>query len=362
LIILTAIGGFLMIGLLAMVTDVGWMYYQKNRLQTSVNAGWKAGYDELHRQLNSGSGVMSDDIRNRVSARVRDVFTLNGYTAGEAAAVTVQFSGVATFSGHLEVKAALPVSLFFARVMDYSWAMASADRGDNLIGTGTYDNGGGGEGIVPIGIPHGELEMGFDDQGKERFYYRPFTASEGFTIGREYLLRLGNPGKAATDGGGGGTGFVELLAGNSSHGSLDLGKKGGGANEYRDLFINGYKGMININDRLTLKTGQMEGPVDAARVERNDVRGERRVIIPIVDLPPESKTGNNSNCLTLYDLNGTNDPVRVIGFAVFRLLEPEETTRNAELGAWGMSGDGQLRGVFEQYVINPWEVPATALN
>ena len=45
--LLTAAISVLLVGVIAMVTDVGSLYYDHAKLQTATNAAWKAGFDKL---------------------------------------------------------------------------------------------------------------------------------------------------------------------------------------------------------------------------------------------------------------------------------------------------------------------------
>lgn len=333
LIVLTVISFVLIAGIITLVVDVGWMYYQKIRLETAVNASWQAGFDEMGRLLNSNNGSpLSSGQEATVAARVKDVFKQNNYTDTEANELAISFSGAASYSGHLEVHSNKQVGLFFATLLNHSVTQVGASRGDNLIGSGTFDDGGMGAGIVPIGIPHGEVYSEGEAQGNKEFLgYHPFGPGETFVASKTYLLRLGVP-----PGGVNPDSLGANLHWASNHGSLDLGGKGGGAAEYQTYFINGYPAPVNINDRINLKSGQMEGPVDQAIAARV-ASGEMRVVVPIVDVPDSAGV--------LYELNGTNTPVRVIGFAVFDLLPPDAGRTS-----------GMLYGNFVEYIVNPWDV------
>ncbi|MDN5278723.1 MAG: hypothetical protein PWR01_2688, partial [Clostridiales bacterium] len=44
---MTVFAAVFLVGITALVTDVGLLYYNQARLQTAVNAGWKAGFDRM---------------------------------------------------------------------------------------------------------------------------------------------------------------------------------------------------------------------------------------------------------------------------------------------------------------------------
>jgi len=361
ILILTVIGSLFILGICALVTDIGYAYFQKSRLQTAVNNAWRAGFDEYSRLLavhgdSNRPVTLTESEVSGIRARVQAVFQSNGYSGADANALTINIYGqgsLATYTGRLVVYSTQTFGLFFARAMNFEQMTVGASRGNNLVATGTYDDGGGFGGIVPIGIPHADIiPLGDSDKGKgggsgDPYSYKFFSGDEGFTVGKEYVLRLGqknNDGASSIPAG------YSTTTYSSNHGSLDLDQKGGGANEYRNYFINGYSGVIDINDRLNLKSGQMDGPVDFALEARCELgTPARRVTIPIVDIPPENHTTDT----LIYQLNGTSKPVRVIGFAIFDLILPGETTRAAELGDY--EGSGQLRGVFVRYLVHPNE-------
>lgn len=364
ILVLTVVGSLFVLGICALVTDIGFAYFQRSRLQTAVNNAWRAGFDEYSRLLALHGDAprpitLSPEELNGITRRVQAVFISNGYSSTDANALQITIFGqgtLATYTGRLVVQSNQTFGLFFARAMNFAQMTVGASRGNDLLATGTFDDGGAGDGnIVPIGIPHADIIPlspahgggKKDDGGNGDLYsYKFFTGEEGFIVGQEYVIRLGqksNGGAAQAP-----ANYSEATY-SSNHGSLDLDQKGGGGNEYRNFFINGYSGVIDVNDRLTLKSGQMDGPVDTALTTRCQLGTEsRRVIIPIVDIPPEVTTGET----LIYQLNGTNKPVRVIGFAIFDLLLPGESTR-AELGAF--EGSGQLRGRFVRYLVHPAE-------
>jgi len=158
---------------------------------------------------------------------------------------------------------------------------------------------------------------------------------------------------------------------------------GGGANDYRDRFEYGFNQPLQMNDRIIPEPGNQSGPTDQAVSFR--VNGDatyppnRRVLIPITDIPPEVPINNthNATAAAIYDLQGQDHPngaylpsqyafgssVRIIGFAVFEILDPSEYTRAGSTISAGDTGDlgnyqtGQVRGRFVEYYIKPGDVP-----
>jgi hypothetical protein len=177
----------------------------------------------------------------------------------------------------------------------------------------------------------------------------------------------------------GGVDGGELVVGKqkSNYGPIDPDNvNGGGANDYRDRFINGYNGPINLGDRLITEPGNQRGPTDQAVAEK--LTKNNVIIVPITDIPPEVKanSSHNADAQTVYDLQGSDHPngiydpssygfesaTRIIGFAKFRVLDPSEYTRDGDTYQTGDAGDlgqyqpGQVRGEFLGYVIKPGEV------
>jgi hypothetical protein len=97
----------------------------------------------------------------------------------------------------------------------------------------------------------------------------------------------------------------------SNYGPIDPDNyTGGGANDYRDRFMNGFNAPLNINDRLIAESGNMRGPTDQAvafRINGDlEIPPSRRIIVPITDIPPEVKANNpqNFSAKTIYDVQG----------------------------------------------------------
>jgi hypothetical protein len=158
---------------------------------------------------------------------------------------------------------------------------------------------------------------------------------------------------------------------------------GGGADDYRDRFINGFNAPLEVNDRIITIPGNKVGPTDEAvdtRVNGTDeYPPNRRIIVPITDVGPEIAYNNakNADANTAYDLQGNDQPggvydptlygfgasTRIIGFAEFEIIDPTEYNRDGEGYQPGDSGDlgpyqsGQVRGRFIRYIVKPGEIP-----
>jgi len=179
--ILTALGITFIVGMIGVVTDVGWMYASKNKLETAINAGWKAGFDEIKRIKSTVSGPLSASDKANVTLRVQEVILKNGYSTPDLLNVNIAFGSDDT----LTVTSSQTVGLFFARVIGHSSANVNAGRVD------TPDN----YAMIPIAIPHGTTK----DISKTRYLVDFFPESEvgpgnEFSTGTEYIIKLGNSG------------------------------------------------------------------------------------------------------------------------------------------------------------------------
>jgi hypothetical protein len=173
--LMTAGVALLMVGITALVTDVGYLYYSQARLQTAVNAGWKAGFDRMMDIQKTGKSFKPED-EVLVREHVKEVMKSNGFTDAELHDLEVTFPN----SSSLKVKSKQAIGLFFARVFDIESADVAANRDST-------DNGAG---IVPLGIPHGVTK----DFSKKLYSCAMFNETQGFAPGTEYILKLGSGG------------------------------------------------------------------------------------------------------------------------------------------------------------------------
>jgi hypothetical protein len=179
--VLAVFGSVLFLGLTAMVTDVGWMYYNQARLQTAVNAGWKGGYD---RMMELGP-PLDDTKKALIISRVREILKQNGYPDAQLSDIQVTFPQ----NRGLEVRDSKSVDLFFARTMNFNNASVAANRGN--------PNGVDGIGVVPLAIPHGVVkDLDRNVYSVERLNDPTFS----FASGSEYILKLGSGQPPPTEG------------------------------------------------------------------------------------------------------------------------------------------------------------------
>jgi len=352
---MTAAFGVVLLAVTALVTDIGFLYLEQARLQTAVNAGWKAGFDRMMQLKSAGTPILEEEHKQQIRQHVRDVMMSNGYTDEELNDIEIDFPN----NNQLLVRHKKDVGLFFAQVMDIRSSEVGADR-ENLDDLGA---------IIPLGIPHGITR----DVSPTKYRFEPFAPNEKFTVGKEYIIKLGEdaipqPGDAPWGvipknindkkdygfvigsiytikyGSGAQTDAGQGLNGN--FGALDVNSAfddghGGGASgkEYIDpndgkTYADNYEGWIKyglnlnkypglkIGDELWPETGNMAGPTRDGveyRIEHNmlDIR------IPVVPSFP----------------NGQSSMVKIIGFLNFRLSIVGGSGNNATVTGTYMGSD-----------------------
>lgn len=334
---ITALSGIFFLGVIATVTDVGYIYYNQSKLQTAVNAAWKAGFDKMIQIKSSGTPVLTSGDRDVIKQHIIEVIKANGYSDEDAASMEIIFEP----NNHLTLRSKKRVGLFFARALDINSAEVSAGRA-NMPGDS-------GSGIVPLAIPHGVAK----DVSPTKYRYDAFEGEEKFAANNEYLLKLGEDdlqssgdvapwGIVAINNGENfgytvGTEYIlkqspatdPLSPGN--FGCLDLdGSQGGGANDYYDWIINGYNGTLSIGNLVYPQTGNIAGKtVDGVQYRLDN--GMINIRIPVV-----SGFGN-----------GSSSQVEIIGFLNFRL-----TGHGLEEGKKGGSDKATVRAIFTGLVDN----------
>ena len=188
--VMTALSAIFMLGMTALVTDVGFLYYSQSRLQTAVNAGWKAGYDRMLEVVKGGyvpeaGGTQDNDIR----AHISEVMQQNGISTAGLKSLVISYTPLVPrqFPGYyLRVEATQNVGLFFAKIVNFATSdvYASRENHPNDIG----------QGVVPLGVPHGDVI----DESRNTFDFHEFVDAEGFVEGKEYILKLGAGGAGSS--------------------------------------------------------------------------------------------------------------------------------------------------------------------
>ncbi len=179
--VMSALAAIFMLGMTALVTDVGYLYYSQSRLQTAVNAGWKAGYDRML-AVAQGRYIPTDAQKAVIEAHIKDVMAENGVTDADAA-ISIAYTPVVPRQDpgyYLRVESTQTVGLFFAKVMSFAASDVYAMRENHANDLG--------QGVVPLAIPHGNV----GDLSRSTFSFSPFGGNQGFNANGEYILKLGS--------------------------------------------------------------------------------------------------------------------------------------------------------------------------
>ena len=171
--LLTAAISVLLVGIVALVTDVGTVYYEHAKLQTATNAAWKAGYDKLAEIRKTKTTLTAEDELT-VKNHMKEVLRQNGFGDLNDEQLKILFTQNQT---NLQIEANNEFQLFFMKIFDVKTAKVAANREG---GDASYS-------IMPIAIPHGEVH----DLSVRTYDYIAFEGDQGFATGTEYILKLG---------------------------------------------------------------------------------------------------------------------------------------------------------------------------
>jgi len=305
---MTAGFALVLLSMTAMVTDVGYMYYSQAKLQTAVNAGWKAGYDKMI-ELTGTKTELDEPTKEIVRRHVKSVLSANGFGQEDLKSIDI----IIGKNNDIRVVSRKEVGLFFARVMNIDSAEVAAGRQNHPDSKFK---------VVPFGIPHGVVR----DVSKNVYTWDEFDENEGFKKDEEYILKLGEGevvqsgdivpfGLEVRPGGGDSFGYqVGLeysikgspgdptfdMPPTGNFGALALGGKG--ANDYGDVILNGYDDPLNIGDWVDSEPGNMAGKT-IDNVQERIRRGETNILIPVVS-----------------DFGNGRKPVQILGFLNFTLV------------------------------------------
>lgn len=348
ILVIAACGALLFLGLLALVTDIGWIYFQQIKLQGAIYAGWKAGMDELCTLRASPDGLRNQSRIDGVKESVKAVIALN-YPQASPPAVIVSIDAPRDSSRlFLTVKGTRECPSFFARLFGIPAFQLETVRKN---GPDPAED----TGIIPLAIPHGEVKQPHPGA----YTCTLFQGNEGFLPGRDYLLvpEIGNS--------------VEGTPNNASSSFLDARRvlNSGGIDpdncqsatdslEFEARLIQDFFQPIQLENRLILQPEATPRTIRTGLATRF-LRGRTVIVLPITDIPPEVASAAKSPIITIYDLQGKDSPggryspsefpftsaVRVIGFAEFELLKPEPLDA------------GPVCGRFIRYLIRPGVPP-----
>ena len=171
--LLTAAISIVLIGIVALVTDVGYVYYDHARLQTATNAAWKAGYDKLAEIRKTKSRLTAED-ETIIKNHMLEVMAANGFSNLTADQLKIMLTQNQT---NLKINANDEVDLFFMKIFDINKADVAAARAGGVDASA----------IMPIAIPHGEVH----DLSWKTYDFVKFEDGEGFATGTEYIIKLG---------------------------------------------------------------------------------------------------------------------------------------------------------------------------
>ena len=171
--LITAAISVLLVGIVALVTDVGTLYYDHARLQTATNAAWKAGYDKLM-EIRQTKNKLTEEDETTIKNHMKEVLAANGFGNLNDEQLKILITHNQT---NLKIDTNDEVDLFFMKIFDIKTAKVAANRAG---GTEAFS-------IMPIAIPHGEVH----DLSVRTYDYIAFEGDQGFASGTEYILKLG---------------------------------------------------------------------------------------------------------------------------------------------------------------------------
>ncbi|MGI6227873.1 MAG: pilus assembly protein TadG-related protein, partial [Peptococcales bacterium] len=205
IIIILTLGITAFIGFVALVADVGLLYFNDSEITNAVDAAVLAGAQELPYNP------------SEAEAKARHYGELNGLDGAELA--------VEVFSDNKKIKAHYEkeVNLLFAKVLNIHKGKVGHTAVAEVAPVIGLD------GAAPLGIQKHEFEFG-----------------------KQYTLKVGA----------GDTDFLEGETSPGWFGALALG--GPGASRYEDNLTYGYQGSLKIGDIIDIQTGNISGPTKKA--------------------------------------------------------------------------------------------------
>jgi len=306
-----------LLGMAALVLDLGLSYYESVELQNAADAAVLAAAWELPAKTTRPNKI--NDVKDKaIEYAQKNGLTITRSDVQLTQTIDNEYRGVAVTA---------------QKTVNYSFARVLGINSGNVIKSSEAWVGGlvSAVGIVPLGFDYNDC----------------LNATEGQT----FIIKEG-----AHSGGGGWRGIVELD-----------GDIAGGASDYEDWLANGYDGEVTEGDTLPVQNGNISGPtIDAVNDERvtqcTDTqcagtcsKSDATTTYPahqycthdhyIIGCPRVIVTP----VIEVIDPTDSNSPVLVKGFAVFVL---EETVV-------GGGGDNQIIATFVKTVV-PGEAELTA--
>lgn len=342
--VMTAVLATVIIGVTALVVDIGYIYYKSNEVQTAVNAGWLAGNDRLLK-LKEKNPVIDNEAEKSIRDHVIEVMAYNGFKEEDGNRISFNIEN----NRNLRLSAKSHLGLFFARVIDIDSTTVSVSRE-------AYDDEFSIPDVLPLVMAHGVAKWNSDNSLSFQF----FPKNEGFVIDGEYIIKPGQMSEYSL--------ICQGITDFSKEASLT-------AEEYKKGLKYGLIKSLNVNDELGLVCGGFPSETENLINERLNGSG-RRVIIPLVEVTRETAMAYavSTSSLPIYSLRADisakeadgvksiSNAVKIIGFAEFELLsvrEYKKTELSVQQGGsepLGTPASGQIRGKFLGYIVNPNEV------
>lgn len=342
---MTAAVSTLLLGIAAIVVDIGYIYYKRNELQSATNAGWLAGYDRLQALRSRNPNLDEEAIKN-IKAHITEVMENNDFYQNESNQLTI----VVDNNRELQVTTNSHVGLFFARIINVDSTQISSQR-SKTTELGTIDT-------LPFVMAHGVTKWNAD----KSLSVTMFPKNSGFMEGQEYILKPGQMSEASV----------------LCQGITDFSIEGtDNSISYESNLTNGLTKNLNINAEIGLAcTGFAKETNNGLQARLSAKDTLKKVIVAIAEPTAETALGYGvaASQLPIYNLRSkeeATDPsqvkllakaARLTGFAEFELLDKSEYKRtgndyaDGDAGTLGAPTEGQLRGRFVRYIVNPNEI------
>jgi Flp pilus assembly protein TadG len=258
-VIIVAAAMVFLLGLTAMVTDVGSIAYARRKMVTAADAAALAGAQEL---VNNSAQAVTSALEY-ASKNGADPEKVSVTVSNNNSEITVSTSQVVDFS--------------FAKVLGFQSTLVSA-RAKAAIKPARSVIG-----IVPFTVP------------------MP-PPGEDYSYGEEVLLKVGS--------------WKDAPIGSGNFGAIALG--GTGANNYLKNIKHGYQGIISVGDYIDTEPGNISGPTNEGikyRLDHNDTI----VIIPLYDSSITDVSGRGEiqvagfACFEITGVEGSGNMCNVTG-------------------------------------------------
>ncbi len=353
---MTALMAVFLISMIAIVVDLGFIYFHSLRVQTAVNAAWKAGVDKIVAFRSHGESPMSIDNQTIIEAQVREVILANGYNDDDLTNL-----GISISNDGLSISLKKRMGLFFARVIDIDSSTVASSRG---FQTGL-------NATLPLTMPHGIIQCpspGF-------YVFKAFKNDESFELNKEYILSPGLPSENAAS-------AMELPARVIKNSGCVLPTASLSSPRSKNLasdFSNGLYSIMDPGDSL-IPISIDFSPVEALQkriLGKPDSEDARKVIVAL-SMITHPDTTNASGAQTVFDLDAINLPLvstaeglsklpaesalKISGFAEFRLVfpgessQPQSGSQPIDRISSGQFQSDQIRGEFLRYIVKPGEL------